>query len=111
MNSIFLAPGGSGLERGTTQGKFCAPHRTLVKILCKQSENFVEGTVINYKLILSLSMRLQIMANHPLSPGLSSLWYLGFKLLFNLVSVFIPFLHDTLMLYVQSNHWRKFGET
>ena len=32
VNSIFLTPGGSGLERGITQGKFCAPHRTLVKI-------------------------------------------------------------------------------
>ena len=73
VNSIFLTPGRSGLERGITQGKFCAPHRTLVKILCKQSENFVEEAVINYKLILSLSMRLQIVANHPLSPGLSSL--------------------------------------
>ena len=61
VNSIFLTPGGSGLERG------------LVKILCKQSENFVEGAVINYKVILSLSMRLQIVANHPLPPGLSSL--------------------------------------
>ena len=63
---IFLTPGGSGLERGITQGKFCAPHRTMVKIICKQSENFVEGAVINYKVILSLSMRLQIVANHPL---------------------------------------------
>ena len=108
VNSIFLTPGGSGLERGITQGKLCAPHRTLVKILCKQSENF-EGAVINYKVILSLSMRLQIVANHPLSPGLSSLWYLGFTLLCNVVSVFIPFLHDTLMLYVQNNYWRKFG--
>ena len=77
VNSISLTPGWSGLEKGITQGKFCAPHRTLVKILCKQSENFVEGAVINYKVILSLSMRLQIVANHPLSPGLSSLWYLG----------------------------------
>ena len=76
VNSISLTPGWAGLERGITQGKFCAPHRTLVKILCKQSENFVEGAVINYKVILSLSMRLQIVANHPLSPGLSSLWYL-----------------------------------
>ena len=48
-------------------------HTTLVKILCKQSENFVEGAVINYKVILSLSMRFQIVANHHLSPGLSSL--------------------------------------
>ena len=111
VNSIFLIPGGSGLERGTTEGKFCAPHRTLVKILCKQSENFVEGAVINYKVILSLSMRLQIVANHPSPPGLSSLRYLGFTLLCNVVSVLIPFLHDTLMLYVQSNYWRKFGET
>ena len=71
VNIIFLAPGGLGLERGITQGKFCAPHRTLVKILCKRSENFVEGAVINYKVILSLSMRLQIVI--PLSPGLSSL--------------------------------------
>ena len=23
----------------------------------------------------------------------------------------IPFLHDTLTLYVQSNYWRKFGDT
>ena len=74
VNSIFLTPGGSGLERGITQGKFCAPHRTLVKILCKLSENFVEGAVINYKVILSLSMRLQIVTNHPSSPGLSSLF-------------------------------------
>ena len=73
VNSIFLKPGGSGLERGITQGKFCAPQRSLMKILCKQSENFVEGSVINDKVILSLSMRLQIVANHPLSPGLSSL--------------------------------------
>ena len=73
VNSIFLTSGGSGLERGIAQGKFYAPHSTLVKILCKKSENFVEGAVINYKVILSLSMRLQIMANHPLSPGLSSL--------------------------------------
>ena len=65
-NIIFLTPGGSGLERGITQGKFCAPHRTLLKILCKQSENFVEGSVINYKVILLLSMRLQIVADHPL---------------------------------------------
>ena len=28
-----------------------------------------------------------------------------------MVSVLIPFLHDALMLYVQSNYWRKFGET
>ena len=40
-----------------------------VKILCKQLENistikFFEGAVINYKVILSLSMRLQIVANH-----------------------------------------------
>ena len=48
VNIIFLTPGGSGLERGITQGKFCALHKTLVKILCKQSENFVEGAVINY---------------------------------------------------------------
>ena len=67
-NSISLTPGWSGLERGITQGKFCAPHRTLVIILCKQSENFVEGAVINYKVNLSLSMRLQIVANHLLSP-------------------------------------------
>ena len=73
VNSIFLTPRGSGLERGIPQGKVCAPHRTLVKIICKQSENFVERAVINYKVILSLSMRLQIVANHPLSPGLSSL--------------------------------------
>ena len=73
VNSISLTPGLSGLERGITQGKFCAPHRTVVKILCKQSENFVKGAVINYKVILSLSMRLQIVANHPLSPGLYSL--------------------------------------
>ena len=72
VNIIFLA-GGSRLEKGITQGKFCAPHRTLEKILFKQSENFVEGAIINYKVILSLSMRLQIVANHPLSPGLSSL--------------------------------------
>ena len=72
VNSIFLTPGRSGLERDITQGRFCAPHRTLVKVLCKQSENF-EGAVINYKVILSLSMRFQIVANHPLSPGLSSL--------------------------------------
>ena len=111
VNSISLTPGWSGLERGITQGKFCAPHRTLVKILCKLSENFVEGAVINYKVILSLGMRLQIVANHPLSLGLSSLWYLGFTLLCNLVSVLILFLHDTLMLYVQSNYWRKFGLT
>ena len=39
VNSIFLTPEGSRLERGITQGKFCAPHRTLEKILCKQSEN------------------------------------------------------------------------
>ena len=26
-----------------------------------------------------------------------------------MVSVLIPFLHHTLMLYVQSNYWRKFG--
>ena len=57
-NVISLTPGGSGLERGITQGKFRAPHRTLVKILCKQSENFVEGAAINYKVIFSLSMRL-----------------------------------------------------
>ena len=56
-------------------------------------------------------MRLQIVVNHPLSPGLSSLRFLGFTSLCNLVSVLIPFLHDTLMLYVQSNYWRKFGET
>ena len=56
-------------------------------------------------------MRLQIVANHPLSPGLSSLRYLGFTLLCNLVSVLIPFLHDTFMLYAQSDCWRKFGET
>ena len=73
--------------------------------------NFVEGAVINYKVILSLSMRLQIVANHSLSSGLSSLWYLRFTLLCNLISLLIPFLHDTLMLYVQSNYWRKFGET
>ena len=97
VNSIFLTPGGLGLERGISKGKLCAPHRTLVKILCKQSENFVEGAVINYKVILSLSMRLQIVANHALSPVLSSLWYLGFTILCNLVSVLIPFLHDTLM--------------
>ena len=42
-------------------------------------------------------MRLQIVAYHPLSSGLSSLSYLGF-LLCNLASVLIPFLHDTLML-------------
>ena len=59
MNIIFLTPGGSRLERGITQGKFCVPHRTPVKVLCKQSENFGEGAVINYKVILS--------------PGLSSL--------------------------------------
>ena len=64
VNIIFLTPGGSGLERGITQGKFCAPHRTLVKILCKQSENFVEGAVLNYKVILSLSTRLQITTYH-----------------------------------------------
>ena len=64
VNSISLTPGCSGLERGITQGKFCAPHRSLVKIICKQSENFVEGSVINYKIIFSLSMRLQIVANH-----------------------------------------------
>ena len=73
VNIILLTPGGLGLERGITQGKYCAPHRTLVKILYKQSENFVEGAVINFKVIFSLSMRLQIVANHPLSPGLSSL--------------------------------------
>ena len=101
VNIISLAPGGSRLESGITQGKFCAPHRTLVKILCKQSENFVEGAVINYKVILSHSMRLQIVANHPLSPGL----------LCNLGSVLVPFLRDTLMLYVPSNYWRKSGET
>ena len=28
-----------------------------------------------------------------------------------MVSVLIPFLHDTHMLYVHSNYWRKFGET
>ena len=66
VNSIFLTPGRSGLERGITQGKFCASHRTLVKILRKQSKNFVEGAVINYKVILSLSMTLQIVANHAL---------------------------------------------
>ena len=48
----------------------CAPHRSPVEILCKQLENlstikFVEGAVINYAVILSLSMRLQIVANHP----------------------------------------------
>ena len=32
-------------------------------------------------------------------------------ILCDLVSVLILFLHDTLMLYVQSNYWRKFGET
>ena len=73
VNSIFLTTGGSRLERGITQGKSFAPHRTLVKILRKQSENFVEGSVINYNVILSLSMRLQIVANHPLSSGLSPL--------------------------------------
>ena len=99
MNIIFLTPGGSGLERAITRGKVYSPHKTLVKILCKQSENF-EGAVINYKVILSFRMRLQIVANHPLSPGLSSLWYLGFTLLCNLVAVLIPFLHDTLLLYV-----------
>ena len=34
---------------------------------------FVEGAVINYEVMLSLSTRLQIMANHPLSPGLYSM--------------------------------------
>ena len=63
VNSISLTLGGSGLERGIN----------LVKILCKQSENFVEGAVINYKVILSLIMRLQIVANYPLSLGLPSL--------------------------------------
>ena len=33
----------------------------------------VEGAVINYKVIFSLSMALQIVANHPLSLGVSSL--------------------------------------
>ena len=58
VNSIFLTLGGPGLERGITQGKFCAPHRTLVKILCKQSENFVEGAVINYKSYYHLDYKL-----------------------------------------------------
>ena len=58
VNIIFLAPGGSRLERGITQGKFCAPHRTLGEILCKQSENFVEGAIINYEVILLLSMKI-----------------------------------------------------
>ena len=57
VNIIFLTPGGSGLERGITQGKFCAP-----------PENFIEGADINYKVILSLNVRLIIVANHPLSP-------------------------------------------
>ena len=53
VNIIFLAPGGWRLERGITQGEFCAPHRTPVKILCKQLETlstikFVDGAVINY---------------------------------------------------------------
>ena len=73
VNIIFLAPGGSRLERGITQGELCAPQRNPVKIQCKQSENFVEGAVIIYKVILSLSMIWQIVANQPLSPGLSSL--------------------------------------
>ena len=78
VNIVFLAPGRSRLERGITQGKFRAPHRTPGKILCKQLKDlstikFVEGAVINYKVILSFSMRLQIVAYHPLSPGLSSL--------------------------------------
>ena len=73
VNIIFLAPEESRLQRGITQGKFSAPHRTPMEILCKQSENFVEGAVINYKVILFLNMRLQMVANHPLSPGLSSL--------------------------------------
>ena len=90
-DSIFLTPERSGLERGITQGRFCAPHRTLVKILCKQSENFVEGAVVHYKVILSISMRLQIVGNHPLSPGLSSLWYISFTLLCNVVSVLITY--------------------
>ena len=64
VNIIFVTPGVSVLERGITLGKFCAPHTTMVKILCKQSGNFVEGAVTNYKVILSLSMRLQIVANH-----------------------------------------------
>ena len=56
VNNISLTHGWSGLERGITQGKFCAPHRTQVKILCKQSGNFVEGAVINYKVILSCKL-------------------------------------------------------
>ena len=99
VNNISLTPGWSGLERGITQGKFCATHRNLVNIICKQSENFVEGAIINYKVIFSLSMRLQIVANHPLSPVLSSLWYLGFTLLCNVVSVLIPFWH-ILLCYI-----------
>ena len=70
-----------------------------MKILCKQLENFVEGAVINYKVILSLSMRLQIVANHPYHQD--CLHYDTFTLLCNLVSVLIPFLHDTLMLCAQ----------
>ena len=91
VNIIFLTPGGSGLERGISQGKFGAPHRTVVKILCKQSENFVEVAFINYKVILSLSMILKIVANHPLSPGLSSLvpWlYLIMQFGFSAHSIF-----------------------
>ena len=110
-NIIFLTPGGSGLERGIPQGKFCAPHRTLVKILCKQSENFVGGAVINYKVILSLDMRLQIVANHPFITRIVFImipWlYITTQFGFNAHSI----LHDTLMLYVQSNYWMKFGET
>ena len=71
VNIISLAPGGLGLECGITQGKFFVPHNP--------GEDYMptigkfEGPVINYKVILSLNMRSQIMANHPLSPGLSSL--------------------------------------
>ena len=63
VHIIFLTPGGSGFGRGLTQGKCCAPHRTLVKILYKQSENFVEEAVINYKVVLSLNMRFRVQDN------------------------------------------------
>ena len=73
VNSIFLTPGGSGLERGLTQGNSVLHTEPWWKFYANNRENFVEGAIINYKVIFSLSMRLQIVANHPLSPGLSSL--------------------------------------
>ena len=67
VNIIFLAPpGGSRLEWGITQGEFCALHRNLVKILCKQWENFVEGAIINYKVIFITQHEIENCGQSPL---------------------------------------------